>query len=66
MNPNKQSEKRIKEKLQLQGNRYTVAIREGNFADAKAIRNAINQLQLDMDKLRPYSSAGVKDTAIVN
>jgi hypothetical protein len=66
MNSNKQSEKRIKEKLQLQGNRYTVAIREGNFADAKAIRNAINQLQLDMDKLRPYSSAGVKDTAIVN
>jgi hypothetical protein len=66
MNPNKQPGARIKEKLQLQSNRYTVAIREGNFADAKAIRNAMNQLQLDMDKLMPYISAGVKDIAIVN
>lgn len=67
MSHNTKSEIRILiEKLKVQTDRYALAVREGNFADAKAITNAINQLQIDMDNLTPYIHTETKDMAEAN
>jgi hypothetical protein len=42
------------QKIRQQMIRYTLAIREGRFADAKMIEESITFLELEIDKLMPF------------
>lgn len=46
--------KELKQQIQQETEKYTIAIREGNFTRAKAIKQRINDLQAGMDRLMPY------------
>jgi flagellar basal body P-ring protein FlgI len=47
----------IKQILHYETARYTIAIKEGNFDEATRIKNAINELQAEMDTLMPHTDA---------
>ncbi len=46
--------KELKHKILQETDKYTIAIQEGNFIDAKAIKHNITALQLKIDRLMPY------------